>query len=90
MSVRDYHNAVRVVAALEQLPNDKIDSVARHVGWRSTKNLLRAVHRVTGLTPTAFRALSLEQAADLLQFVKATLARTSRERLRGTTHPPTR
>jgi hypothetical protein len=44
----DLPNAVRVVAALEQLPHDKIDSVARHVGWRSTTNLVRAVHRATG------------------------------------------
>ena len=46
--MRDLPNAVRVVAALEQLPHDKIDSVARHVGWRSTTNLVRAVHRATG------------------------------------------
>jgi hypothetical protein len=37
MSISENVNAVRVAAALERLPNEKVDAVARQVGWHSTK-----------------------------------------------------
>ena len=70
MSVREHLNAVRVAAALKRLPHEKVDAVAREVDWHSTKNLLLAVHRATGLTPTAFRALDPEDASTVISRAK--------------------
>ena len=63
-----------------------IDAVERHVGWRRRTDLVRAVQRPTGLTPTAFRELSPEAAEAMRQRVKALLAR-SRSRHQVSTLP---
>lgn len=44
----------------------KIDAIAAHVGWRSTKDLYRAFRFLLGLTPAEVRTLSADAAADLL------------------------
>ena len=47
--------------------SDKTDATALHVGYRSRKNFNHAVKQVTGLTPTAFRCLTDERAALIIE-----------------------
>ena len=58
LSLREYHMAVRLLAALPDIASEKIACVALDVGYRSTKNFYRAFRHLTGLTPTRFRRLS--------------------------------
>jgi AraC-like DNA-binding protein len=67
MSVHEYVTRVRIAHALPMLreADSNIDSVARLVGYRSTKNFYRAVRRLTGRTPSELRALPAAQASHL-------------------------
>jgi methylphosphotriester-DNA--protein-cysteine methyltransferase len=73
LSIRAYHRILRVLAALEQVRTAKVDAVALEVGYRSKKNLYRALYQVTGLTPTGFRKLSATDAERLVNSLKLTL-----------------
>lgn len=75
ISIRDYQRVLRVLMALEHVPTDKVDAVAIEVGCKSRKNFCRALRRITGLTPSGFRALSGADAAKLIDSVKLTLVR---------------
>jgi AraC-like DNA-binding protein len=79
-SIPEYQRVVRLIDALERVRHEKAESVALQVGYKSKKNFYRALQRVTGLTPTAFRKLSDARAADIVE--------TLRNSLRG--HGPTR
>jgi AraC-like DNA-binding protein len=65
-----YQRAVRVAEAMRQMPAGKIDAIALHVGYRSRKNLNRAFENVTGITPSAFRALSIDDTAALVASIR--------------------
>ena len=62
MSVRAYSCQLRVEYAESLLraapPADKIEPVALAVGWRSRKNLYRAVRKIRGCTPGELRRAS--------------------------------
>jgi AraC-like DNA-binding protein len=66
-SIREYQRSLRLIAALQHVPHAKIDSIALQVGYRSKKNFYQAFQHVIGLTPTAFRRLSEQQAAAVIE-----------------------
>jgi AraC-like DNA-binding protein len=58
MSLREYILQIRVERAeclLRETPESKVEPVALEVGWRSRKDLYRAVKKVRGCTPGALR-----------------------------------
>jgi AraC-like DNA-binding protein len=57
-SVQEYVTKLRVDAAVQLLKttDDKVESIARDVGWSSRKNLNRAIMRFYGLSPASIRA----------------------------------
>lgn len=66
MRVMEYRMRVRVAEALRQLKGGvKPESVALQVGWKSKKNLYRAMRRLTGLVPTDIRTMP-EEAFDVV------------------------
>jgi AraC-like DNA-binding protein len=67
VSTREYQRSLRLIDALERVPDGKIDSIALQVGYRSKKNFYQAFQQVFGLTPTAFRRLSEERAAEMIE-----------------------
>lgn len=67
VSMLEYQRAVRMMTALEHVPDGKIDAIALQVGYRSRKNFNEAFRKVTGLTPTAFRRLTRERASELVE-----------------------
>jgi AraC-like DNA-binding protein len=75
ITVREYQRAVRMVAALKQVSHGKIDAIALQVGYRSRKNFNEAFRQVTGLTPSAFRLLTEDGAADVLDSIVRVPAR---------------
>lgn len=75
VSVRDYHRTLRVLAAVERLRIDKVEAVALEVGFKSRKNLYRALRQLARLTPSQFRALSAEEAAALFEELRLALVR---------------
>jgi AraC-like DNA-binding protein len=74
MSVRDVQRRVRLIAALGRVRDDKIEPIALEAGYRSRKNFNRAFARVTGMTPTAFRALSHDRAQQIVDAAQARLS----------------
>jgi AraC-like DNA-binding protein len=66
-SIHKYQRGIRLVAALARVPNGKIDGIALEVGYRSKKNFYRAFRQLAGMTPTAFRHLSPERAAAIVE-----------------------
>lgn len=73
MSIPQYQRTLRLVEALDRVRHDKVEAVARRVGYRSTKNFYRAFRELTGMTPTGFRRLSTERAEVVLEFAKLAL-----------------
>jgi AraC-like DNA-binding protein len=69
LSLRQYHTQLRVRHAVAHLrsPDSNVDSVARLVGYGSTKNLYRAFRTIAGLTPSAVRGMAPEEVDRLLQ-----------------------
>lgn len=65
VSMGDYQRLARLLAALDLVRSDKMAVAALSVGFRSTKNFCRAFARLIGITPSKFRQLSNEQAADI-------------------------
>lgn len=70
-TIHQYQQTLRVLAAMDDLGKDKVDPIALGVGFKSTKNFYRAFRRLTGLTPAAFRHLSSERAAEVVEMVRA-------------------
>jgi AraC-like DNA-binding protein len=61
ITVREYQARVRLANALPQLyAGDKVEAVAMTVGWKSKKDLYRAMHRVIGMHPSTVRTLSID------------------------------
>jgi AraC-like DNA-binding protein len=61
-----YRTRLRVLAAIPLIRQGwKIDSVAATVGWKTRKDLYRALRAVTGLLPLQIRALSEAEAQKL-------------------------
>jgi AraC-like DNA-binding protein len=73
VTLRDYHNDVRVLASLELLPGQKSEAVALNVGFRSKKNFYEQLRKRTGLTPTRFRQLSDVRRVELVESLRAKL-----------------
>lgn len=67
MSIHAYQRVVRTAVALEQIRTASMEAVAMAVGYRSKKDLYRALRQLTGFTPRAIRALSPEAARDLVE-----------------------
>ena len=87
LSILAYQRTLRIIAALEQLRTEKTEAVALQVGFRSRKNFYRALHQVTRLTPTRFRALPEPHADALIASLRLALIRgrvTGVADLRGT------
>jgi len=70
MSVRDYHRFVRMAHALNGVRHEKVEIVARDVGYRSKKNFYRAFKQLTGMLPSQFRRLPSESARRMIQTVQ--------------------
>jgi two-component system response regulator YesN len=75
-SIRAYLIRLRVESAIELLRRTpwKVEAVAREVGWQSTKDLYRALHRLAGMTPAEVRKLAESETAVL----RASLGRGDR------------
>ena len=67
ISIHTYQRVVRTAAALEQIRTASVEAVAMAVGYRSKKDLYRALRQLTGFTPRAIRAMSPEAARDLVE-----------------------
>ena len=83
VSIQEYHQTIRVIAALKHLPKGKTDAIALEAGWRSTKNFYRAFENVTGLKFAAFRRLPAERALQVvvaLGVARSESPRTTRHR----------
>lgn len=66
-SPQDYRGAHRARAAVRMLQDtdDKVEWIAREVGWSSRKNLNRALARHVGLSPAGVRSrCSLSRGPD--------------------------
>jgi AraC-like DNA-binding protein len=65
MSMGHYLTRCRVGAAFGPLrdPDSNVGAIAFGVGYQSTKNLYRALHELTGMTPSQVRQLTNEEAA---------------------------
>jgi AraC-like DNA-binding protein len=62
-----YRTRRRVIAAIPLLRQGlKIDAVAAEVGWKTRKDLYRALRAVAGVTPAQIRALRDSEAGELL------------------------
>ena len=57
MSIGDYHRTARVLRGLKCVRDEKIETVANRVGFKSKKNFYRACHRMIDLKPAEFRRL---------------------------------
>jgi AraC-like DNA-binding protein len=73
VSLPEYKRIVRVIHALQQIATTKIEAVTMDIGYRSKKNFYRTFRAVTGLTPTAFRELSPQSAAALVDSIRFNL-----------------
>jgi transcriptional regulator GlxA family with amidase domain len=62
-----YRQRVRVAAAIRLLQSSeaKVETVARSVGWKSKKELYKALAKLALMTPTAARRLTLADASAL-------------------------
>ena len=80
MSIPQYRRTVRPVEALSRVRHEKVEAVARSVGYRGTKSFYRAFRELTGMTPTSFRGLSTERAEAILEFAKLALVGHRRAR----------
>ena len=58
-SPREYHTALRLLKAIEDIGVGKVEGVALGVGYKSKKNFYRMFRSLTGLTPTGFRQLTV-------------------------------
>lgn len=69
MSMGHYLTRCRVGAAFGPLrdPDSNVGAIAFGVGYQSTKNLYRALHELTGMTPSQVRHLTNEEAERVLQ-----------------------
>jgi AraC-like DNA-binding protein len=70
MSPLEYQRTVRLQHALRELPGAKVDAIALQVGYRSKKDFYSAFKQLTGITLTAFRSLSRERAAVVVDSVR--------------------
>jgi AraC-like DNA-binding protein len=73
MGLRDYCGAVRLLAAIERVMQEKTESTALEVGYKSKKNYYRNFKKLTGLTPTEFRRLSEERRRRLVEAIRSRL-----------------
>ena len=81
-SPRTYQRILRLVTALERVRDEKIESIALDLGYRSRKNFNRALHDLTGVTPTEFRALPRVQAQEIIDGAHIMLTRPAAARPR--------
>ncbi len=79
--MREYQATVRLLMALPSLRVEKVIAVARRVGYRNPKNFYRALRKVTGCTPTAFRTLTPAQAEIVISDEWAQLWRGKQRRV---------
>jgi AraC-like DNA-binding protein len=68
---RQYRTRLRVATAVRRLrdTDEKIEAIARHVGWKSRKDLYRSIGQLTGLTPAGIRALSSADASQVIDLL---------------------
>jgi hypothetical protein len=65
MSLRDYHRQARVESAeslLRAAPPAKIEPVALAMGWRSRKDLYRAVRTVGGVRQAPYGTIRIDDS----------------------------
>jgi AraC-like DNA-binding protein len=75
VSIPRYQLTMRIVSAIDDLRDAKMDAVAFTAGYRSKKNFYRAFNRLTGLTVSEFRKLPLDRARDIQETAKLRLVR---------------
>lgn len=71
----EYQRRVRLWRVIEQLAETggKIEPLSLEAGFRSKKNFYQAFSKLTGLTPTAFRALSPPRAQRIIRAARRAL-----------------
>ena len=74
-AVPEYQRRVRLLVALERISGSrvKIEAVALEVGYRSKKNFYRTFERLTGMTPTRFRQLSVAARNEIVDAAKLSM-----------------
>jgi AraC-like DNA-binding protein len=70
-----YRQRVRAAAAIALLLSSdaKVETIARHVGWRSKKALYKALAMVAQMTPSAIRRLPPSDASILTARINGSL-----------------
>ncbi|HYT69106.1 MAG TPA: AraC family transcriptional regulator [Vicinamibacterales bacterium] len=86
MTIWEYRDCARVAMAIELRASstDKIETIARAVGWKSKKGLYGAFRRF-GVTPRAARRISRDEAAAIATKVRSTVPAQRRTSRRPTT-----
>jgi methylphosphotriester-DNA--protein-cysteine methyltransferase len=60
---------VRLAHAVDRVRHEKVDVVARDVGFRSKKSFYRAFTQLTGMLPAEFRRLPPESARRIVHMI---------------------
>lgn len=83
MSIPEYVRAIRLIESIDRIRQEKVEAVARDVGYKSRKNFNRTFKRLTGLTPTAFRQLPAVRADEIIESTRFAMSRARARRERG-------
>jgi AraC-like DNA-binding protein len=68
-SIREFRSRAKLAAAIDRLRDTdwKIEAISRDVGWRSKKDLYRAMYNLAGMSPKQVRLLSDKELEALLR-----------------------
>lgn len=82
MTIKHYRDVTRVFEAVKRLgeADEKIESLAADVGYRSKDTFFRSFRRLTGTTPAAYRRLSAMQRDPIIDRLKHILTSGTQER----------
>lgn len=80
VSVREYQQTIRILEALGQIGDEKIEAIVRTVGYGSKKNFYRTFRKLVGLSPRTFRDLPAQEAETIRESVADVLSRRKTRR----------
>jgi AraC-like DNA-binding protein len=67
VSMKRYQLTLRIVDAVEQLRDGKIEAIALQVGFKSRKDFNHSFEQLMGVTPSQFKRLPADAAALLVE-----------------------